>query len=365
MLRVLGDGAEYPPSSVSLAMDIPRSPSPPDHLHTAAQLLKMYHSNDEAEKEMIPDNGDADLPLAYRDEAWHRQPPSPSPKGHARVLSRQRLSAISSDGSRGSNGLKMHHQIHGGHDLSAMTMAPPASNAWQETGAQSATHTQLGHEATKASAGSTQLDREPISSASSSSLSSLGSTLAVSEQDSSATLLHTNSALGGSHLAVPPSFPCLRLDGQTHAPQQIDTEDPDTAALDNCALSTSLFRRQELPVRPPKASLLQKTLEPSPQVSPYFALQPYAHIGTDANHGCSVTLYFPGDVSPKEMNLTVSPHATMEELIGYTLFQYTAQHGELPAPANSASMDYWTNPKHWALRMVEDGEVDSDYPRTF
>lgn len=74
------------------------------------------------------------------------------------------------------------------------------------------------------------------------------------------------------------------------------------------------------------------------------------------------------NVDTKSMRLSVRKDATMEELIGYGLYCYV-EEGWLPALDSSLAQDGTEEQREirlstmaWTLRLVEDGEVDDDYP---
>lgn len=74
------------------------------------------------------------------------------------------------------------------------------------------------------------------------------------------------------------------------------------------------------------------------------------------------------NVDTKSMRLSVRKDATMEELIGYGLYCY-AEEGWLPALDSTLPQDATEEQREirlstvaWTLRLVEDGEVDDDYP---
>ncbi|CAO1621588.1 unnamed protein product [Jaminaea pallidilutea] len=82
-----------------------------------------------------------------------------------------------------------------------------------------------------------------------------------------------------------------------------------------------------------------------------------------------VDMYFPWSAeSSKPLHLDVRKDATMEELIGYSLFCYVEANRQpsieqtlSSATAADPAIDAATTIP-WALRIVEDGEVDDDYP---
>ena len=99
----------------------------------------------------------------------------------------------------------------------------------------------------------------------------------------------------------------------------------------------------------------------------------YAAIsGRGETASTSVLVYFPHTQQPrgKPMNLSVRRDATVEEVIGFALWNYW-EEGWLPKLDEGLSED---DPKReiklsavgWILRIAEDdGEVDDDFPREF
>lgn len=74
------------------------------------------------------------------------------------------------------------------------------------------------------------------------------------------------------------------------------------------------------------------------------------------------------NVDTKSMRLSVRKDATMEELIGYGLYCYV-EEGWLPTLESTLAQDATEEQREirlstvaWTLRLVEDGEVDDDYP---
>ncbi|CAO1613477.1 unnamed protein product [Sympodiomycopsis kandeliae] len=63
----------------------------------------------------------------------------------------------------------------------------------------------------------------------------------------------------------------------------------------------------------------------------------------------------------KCLRLDVRKDATMEELIGYGLYCYV-EEGWSPAPEDGGDPDQRLSTTGWILRIVEDGEIDDDYP---
>lgn len=99
----------------------------------------------------------------------------------------------------------------------------------------------------------------------------------------------------------------------------------------------------------------------------------YAAIsGRGETASTSVLVYFPYAQQPrgKPMNLSVRRDATVEEVIGFALWNYW-EEGWLPKLDEGLVED---DPKReiklsavgWILRIAEDdGEVDDDFPREF
>lgn len=67
------------------------------------------------------------------------------------------------------------------------------------------------------------------------------------------------------------------------------------------------------------------------------------------------------EAASKSLELNVRKDATMEELIGYSLYCYVDE-GWSPSPEENGHPDVRLTTVGWVLRIVEDGEVDDDYP---
>lgn len=132
-----------------------------------------------------------------------------------------------------------------------------------------------------------------------------------------------------------------------------------------------LFQRNAIRSAPPNASLLTSKFgsNDTSQSQAQIHLARYGRAGageSDAN-GITISLYFPNQTSVEATSplpVRIRKDVTMEELIGYGLFCYVEKHGEPPQhpDADEEELDIYLETTAWSLHMVEDGEVDEDYP---
>jgi hypothetical protein len=132
----------------------------------------------------------------------------------------------------------------------------------------------------------------------------------------------------------------------------------------------SLFARKKVPPIKLQQSALSGMLNRGKLSNPFTEI--YASVsGRSAAISTTVSVYFPHTRRPagKPMELTVSRDATVEEIIGFSLWTYW-EEGWLPKLDDGLSGP--DDPKWedrisacgWILRIAEDdGEVDDDFPR--
>lgn len=73
--------------------------------------------------------------------------------------------------------------------------------------------------------------------------------------------------------------------------------------------------------------------------------------------------YYPEPEAHEPITAFIQPDATMEDVIGFSLYAFERKHGRLPThPFASEQPEDILKPRAWVLRMVEDGVVDDDYP---
>jgi hypothetical protein len=133
-------------------------------------------------------------------------------------------------------------------------------------------------------------------------------------------------------------------------------------------------RFQSQPQRSGLSALLMKHSQgPS---NPFAAM--YKHVaGGSVSGGSNTTIevYFPfasqsksGAKGSKSMTLTVRKDASMEEIIGYSLYCYIEEDWKpkldesLTENSGQEEREVRMSTLGWTLRIVEDGEVDDDYP---
>lgn len=130
------------------------------------------------------------------------------------------------------------------------------------------------------------------------------------------------------------------------------------------------FSRHSIPKNPPKppASTLTKMLVAQAAVTDNPFTELYGAIaGRGDVPSMTLEIYFPESSKPfSATKITVRKDATVEEVIGFGLWTYWEQKLDPPLDKGLAE----DNPQRpiilsavgWVLRIVEDGEVDEDFP---
>ena len=125
-------------------------------------------------------------------------------------------------------------------------------------------------------------------------------------------------------------------------------------------------RRKVLPVRPATSGLTAKLAASDTSTNPFTEL--YALISGRAEvASMDVIVYFPHATKPvnKPMKLNVRKDATIEEVIGFSLWSYW-EEGWLPKLDEGVPEERIherLSAAGWVLRIAEDdGEVDEDFP---
>ncbi|KAJ3369051.1 hypothetical protein HDU91_000090 [Kappamyces sp. JEL0680] len=112
------------------------------------------------------------------------------------------------------------------------------------------------------------------------------------------------------------------------------------------------------PTAPTKKSTLSALIEKKAELSNTMAAQ-YAKFNAkmDPNpYRMKMMLPF-SDVPSKSMTICVSGEATVDEVIGYTLYEYINEKLKPNIPSSLLNVAYWS------IRIVEDdGEIDEDFP---
>ena len=129
-------------------------------------------------------------------------------------------------------------------------------------------------------------------------------------------------------------------------------------------------KKKVIPMKPLKSTLSAMLASSGSSSNPFAEM--YAAIsGRGESHSTNVQLYFPHARQPlgKAMHLNVRSDATVEEVIGFSMWSYW-EEGWLPKLDEGLSGE--DDPKWatrlsaagWILRIAEeDGEVDDDFPR--
>ena len=125
-------------------------------------------------------------------------------------------------------------------------------------------------------------------------------------------------------------------------------------------------RRKVPPIRPAASALTAKLAASDTSTNPFT--EQYALISGRAEiASMEVTVYFPHATKPanKPMKLNVRKDATIEEVIGFSLWSYW-EEGWLPRLDEGVSEEKKKEKLSavgWVLRIAEeDGEVDEDFP---
>ncbi|THH11943.1 hypothetical protein EW145_g312 [Phellinidium pouzarii] len=155
-----------------------------------------------------------------------------------------------------------------------------------------------------------------------------------------------------AHIKDPSALTDIRTNGKTA--QVIPQEEP-------------LFPRRAVPAARPKTSALTTKLASSnTSTNPFTEL--YALISGRAEVATmDVTVFFPHAQKParKPLTLTVRKDATIEEVIGFSLWSYW-EEGWLPKlddVLTDEQKEVRLSAVGWVLRIAEDdGEVDEDFP---
>jgi target of rapamycin complex 2 subunit MAPKAP1 len=128
------------------------------------------------------------------------------------------------------------------------------------------------------------------------------------------------------------------------------------------------FSRQNVPpIRPQRSALTAVLASSGHSTNPFAEL--YAAIsGRAETASMNVRVFFPHAHQPpgRAMDLNVRKDATVEEVIGFALWNYW-EEGWLPKLDEGKSGDDETrSATGWIMRVAEsDGEVDEDFPRKF
>ncbi|ETW75996.1 hypothetical protein HETIRDRAFT_461100 [Heterobasidion irregulare TC 32-1] len=126
-----------------------------------------------------------------------------------------------------------------------------------------------------------------------------------------------------------------------------------------------LFARQEIVLNRPAKSALSSFLASSNTTNPFSDL--YSSIsgrGVPTSAATTITIFFPHAREPagKPMELNVRKDATMEEVLGFALWNYWEEDWQ-PRLGEKDESDDTLSAVGWVLRIAEDdGEVDEDFP---
>lgn len=129
----------------------------------------------------------------------------------------------------------------------------------------------------------------------------------------------------------------------------------------------SFFAREEVVVRKPAKSALSSLLASSNSSNPFSDL--YSAIsgrGVPAAASTTITIFFPRARAPagKPMLLNVRKDATMEEVLGFALWNYWEEGWEPRLDEEPEKSEDLLSAVGWVMRIAEDdGEVDEDFPR--
>lgn len=129
-----------------------------------------------------------------------------------------------------------------------------------------------------------------------------------------------------------------------------------------------LFARQEIVLNRPAKSALSSFLASSNTTNPFSDL--YSSIsgrGVPTSAATTITIFFPHAREPagKPMELNVRKDATMEEVLGFALWNYWEEDWQ-PRLGEKDESDDTLSAVGWVLRIAEDdGEVDEDFPRKY
>jgi hypothetical protein len=129
-------------------------------------------------------------------------------------------------------------------------------------------------------------------------------------------------------------------------------------------LSFSRIKPRTLVNRSLLTSLL--SAQSSSPENPFSEL--YASVAARGQESCTLFVYFPRSKTPnKPMELIVQPDATVEEVIGFSLWTYWEEKWKPSLDSDCKDDDETTKLRLsavcWNLRIAEDdGEVDEDFP---
>ena len=136
-------------------------------------------------------------------------------------------------------------------------------------------------------------------------------------------------------------------------------------------ITDNMFAKKKIALMKPQKSSLSAMLASSSSSSNPFAEMYAAISGRGESQSIDIQLYFPHARQPlgKVMHLNVRSDATVEEVVGFSMWSYW-EEGWLPKLDEGLSGE--DDPKWasrlsaagWILRIAEeDGEVDDDFPR--
>ncbi|THH19606.1 hypothetical protein EW146_g1597 [Bondarzewia mesenterica] len=127
-----------------------------------------------------------------------------------------------------------------------------------------------------------------------------------------------------------------------------------------------LFTRQDVYITRPAKSALTSLLASSDSSNPFSDL--YSAIsgrGVPASASTTITIFFPhaGEPAGKPMELNVRKDATMEEVLGFSLWNYWEEAWQPRLDQREDVSEDLLSAVGWVLRIAEDnGEVDEDFP---
>lgn len=156
----------------------------------------------------------------------------------------------------------------------------------------------------------------------------------------------------------------------TPPPNKLEIRKPDSARTQQPPVDPLFAKKKVPPAKPLKSALSSLLASADASSNPFSEL--YAAVsGRGESASDDVIVYFPHATRPrgKPMELNVRKDATVEEVIGFSLWTYWSE-GWLPRLDDGLSGESdpaWetkVSAVGWILRIAEeDGEVDDDFPR--